>query len=169
MFMAGTGVEVAFDVRKLLIEFYSNNIVHVEHVPDTSRRSKSCVVVVKPKDVEVLVNRINGCIAVSSKEMSVYVDAKNGVIEFRFGGLLVKEVSRKASKQNLYGDEFYTFEQVFEIEPGSGLYGLGQHARYSAHGVLICRNKMNKTIYLAQRNSDIAAPFLISHVGYGIL
>ncbi len=158
------GIEMPFGVGKIVIEFFDSNIVHVTHFPQSSYQINSLVIVAKPRHVDVKVNRIGDEVVVSSNEISIYV--RSGVIEFSLGEFLIKEISRRAIKQKLYGEEFYSFEQIFEIEPNSMLHGLGQHAGYSASTTFSYRNHV---VYLAQRNTDIAIPFLVSSSGYGIL
>ncbi|MDK6027985.1 glycoside hydrolase family 31 protein [Ignisphaera sp. 4213-co] len=160
------GVEVPFDVGKVVIEFFDSNIVRITHAPVSSWYIHSFVIVAKPKQVNVSIERVGNVVAISSNEISVYVDTKDYTIEIRFNGFLIKEVSRRAVKQKLYGEEFYTFEQIFEIEPDSVLHGFGQHAGYSAHATF---NYRDRTVYLAQRNTDIVVPFVVSSSGYGIL
>ncbi|MEM2697689.1 MAG: glycoside hydrolase family 31 protein [Ignisphaera sp.] len=158
------GFEMPFGVGKIAIEFFDNNIVRVTHLPQSSYQVDSLVIVAKPRHVDVKVSRIDDEVVASSSEISVCV--RGDVVEFRFGGSLIKEVGRRASRQRLYGDEFYSFEQVFEIGSNSALYGLGQHAGYSAHTAF---NYRDSVVYLVQRNTDIAVPFLVSSSGYGIL
>ncbi|MEL9939530.1 MAG: glycoside hydrolase family 31 protein [Ignisphaera sp.] len=161
------GVELSFGVGKVVIEFFDSNIVRVVHVPSTSQfKDNSIVVIAKPRHVNVDVYRSGDIVAVSSNEITVYVDMGKNKIDFRFGDIPIEEIDRKATKQRLYGEDFYTFEQIFRIEPDSLLLGLGQHAGYSAHNAFDYRNR---TVYLVQRNTDIAVPFLVSSSGYGIL
>lgn len=159
-------VETSFNTGKVIVEFFDDNIVHITHFPQSSYHEsmKSHIIVAKPKHVDLRIDEVDDEIVISSNEVSVYI--RNNVIEFKFKGFSIKEIDRRAIKQKLYGDEFYSFEQIFEIEPDSTLHGLGQHAGYSAHGTF---NYRNNVVYLAQRNTDIAVPFLVSSSGYGIL
>jgi alpha-D-xyloside xylohydrolase len=160
------GIEIPFGLGKLIVEFYDSNIVHVSHIPQGVELKESFVVVAKPRDALFTVEEKDNVINISSDEISVSVDVRNGVIVFRFGSVEVKEIARGSYDVNAYGVRYSAFEQMFEIEQDSSLYGLGQHAGFSAHGVF---NYRNHTVYLVQRNTDIAVPFLVSSAGYGIL
>jgi len=160
------GIEIPFGLGKLIVEFYDSNIVHVSHIPQGVELKESFVVVAKPRDALFTVEEKDNVINISSDEISVSVDVSNGVIVFRFGSVEVKEIARGSYDVNAYGVRYSAFEQMFEIEQDSSLYGLGQHAGFSAHGVF---NYRNHTVYLVQRNTDIAVPFLVSSAGYGIL
>jgi alpha-D-xyloside xylohydrolase len=160
------GIEIPFGLGKLIVEFYDSNIVHVSHIPQGVELKESFVVVAKPRDALFTVEEKDNVINISSDEISVSVDVRNGVIVFRFGSVEVKEIARGSYDVNTYGVRYSAFEQMFEIEQDSSLYGLGQHAGFSAHGMF---NYRNHTVYLVQRNTDIAVPFLVSSAGYGIL
>ena len=164
--MKSRGIEIPFGLGKLIVEFYDSNIVHVSHIPQGVELKESFVVVAKPRDALFTVEEKDNVINISSDEISVSVDVSNGVIVFRFGSVEVKEIARGSYDVNAYGVRYSAFEQMFEIEQDSSLYGLGQHAGFSAHGVF---NYRNHTVYLVQRNTDIAVPFLVSSAGYGIL
>lgn len=164
--MKSRGIEIPFGLGKLIVEFYDSNIVHVSHIPQGVELKESFVVVAKPRDALFTVEEKDNVINISSDEISVSVDVRNGVIVFRFGSVEVKEIARGSYDVNAYGVRYSAFEQMFEIEQDSSLYGLGQHAGFSAHGVF---NYRNHTVYLVQRNTDIAVPFLVSSAGYGIL
>lgn len=163
--MKNKGIEVLLSSGRLRIEFYDSNIVHVIHIPQGSEAKESFTIVAKPKDVPFTVRETEDVITASSNEICVTIDKRNEVVTFRLGSVEIKEVARRSSEVAAYGTRYMVFEQVFEIESDSGLYGLGQHAGFSAHGVF---NYRNHTVYLAQRNTDIAIPFLVSSAGYGI-
>uniref|UniRef100_A0A7C4FHN1 Glycoside hydrolase family 31 protein n=1 Tax=Ignisphaera aggregans TaxID=334771 RepID=A0A7C4FHN1_9CREN len=160
------GVEVPFRMGKLVVEFYDSNIVQISHIPQGAELKESIAVVAKPKGVSFAVEERDGVINVSSDEVSVSIDVRNGVVVFRLGSTVVKEIARSGYDVEAYGTRYRAFEHVLEIDGDSALYGLGQHAGYSAHGVF---NYRNHTVYLVQRNTDIAVPLLVSTAGYGIL
>jgi alpha-D-xyloside xylohydrolase len=60
------------------------------------------------------------------------------------------------------GHGSYRLEQRFAAYPGERLYGLGQHQ----DGHL---NQKGLVVELAQRNSEVSIPFLVSNRGYGML
>jgi alpha-D-xyloside xylohydrolase len=60
------------------------------------------------------------------------------------------------------GNGYHRLEQRFRAYPGERLYGLGQHV----HGLL---DQKGTVLDLAQRNSEVSIPFLMSSRGYGLL
>jgi alpha-D-xyloside xylohydrolase len=58
--------------------------------------------------------------------------------------------------------ETHHLEMLFEARSGERLYGLGQHQ----HGML---NQKGAVLDLAQRNTEVSIPFLLSDRGYGFL
>ena len=62
----------------------------------------------------------------------------------------------------LNGESTYHVEDRFDADATEGLYGLGQHQS----GVF---NYRGSTVKLAQNNTDIAIPFLVSSKGYALL
>jgi alpha-D-xyloside xylohydrolase len=60
------------------------------------------------------------------------------------------------------GGDLYWIAARFEAYPDERLYGLGQHQ----HGLL---NQKGCVIDLAQRNTEVSIPFLLSSRGYGFL
>ena len=76
---------------------------------------------------------------------------------------LLKEKGSPAFAPVVYeGDSGYSVTQHFELTPGEGIYGLGQHQS----GYF---NYRGKTVKLAQANTEAVTPFLISTCNYGIL
>jgi alpha-D-xyloside xylohydrolase len=62
----------------------------------------------------------------------------------------------------LNGENTYHVEDRFDADATEGLYGLGQHQA----GVF---NYRGSTVKLAQNNTDVAMPFLVSSKGYALL
>ena len=62
----------------------------------------------------------------------------------------------------LNGESTYHVEDRFDADATEGLYGLGQHQA----GMF---NYRGSTVKLAQNNTDVAMPFLVSSKGYALL
>ncbi len=73
-----------------------------------------------------------------------------------------REVPRTYQPMEANGEQTFQIEDRFSPDATEGFYGLGQHQG----GVF---NYRGNTVELAQNNTDIAIPFLISTKGYGVL
>jgi len=81
------------------------------------------------------------------------------------GKPLVREsssVPRTYEPVVLNGENTYHVEDRFDVDANEGLYGLGQHQS----GIF---NYRGSTVKLAQNNTDVAMPFLVSSKGYALL
>jgi alpha-D-xyloside xylohydrolase len=94
------------------------------------------------------------------------LDIGTGILRIRTSETVISDIARDWKKIELRGYESYSFNHKLEISKDEELYGSGQHAGYSAHGGF---GLVGRTVYLAQRNTDIAIPMVISSKGYGIL
>lgn len=159
-------VEVDFGLGKLRIYVYRSNIVRVTHIPYGGSVEDSFVIISRPMLYGYSIDDREGCIEVCTDEVCVYIDRHRNSIDFETRDVKLSEVDRKAVDLKNYGEALYSFEHTFVIDVDEALYGLGQHAGYSSHSGF---NYRNRTVYLAQRNTDIAVPFMVSSKGYGIL
>jgi len=158
-------LELPFGVGKLRLTVYSPSIVRVTHIPAGSSVEESLAVIRSPGETPSLVEERDGLVLLSTDRVAVLVDRDRATVEFMGGrDVAVREVDRCCSK--VAGAETYSFRQVLELRSGDSVYGLGQHAGYSAQTGFDYRGR---TVYLAQRNTDIAIPFMVSSGGYGIL
>lgn len=81
------------------------------------------------------------------------------------GTALLKEgraLPRTYKPRQINGDDTYEVQARFSPDATEGFYGLGQHQG----GVF---NYRGNTVELAQNNTDVAIPFLVSTKGYGIM
>ncbi len=115
---------------------------------------------------------------VSTPEVKVTIQFHGGTLSFHGpdGTTLLAEMDRRgpngtdwpAAASRVYtaavvnGENVYNTKTRFFIGPSEGFYGLGQHQS----GVF---NYRGNVVELAQANTDVALPLLLSTNGYGIL
>lgn len=103
---------------------------------------------------------------IKDSQLTVSMELASGALQMRdaAGKVLLREAGssfRRFTPANVPGQQLYKVSERFYPEMQEGLYGLGQHQ----NGVF---NYRGTVIELAQRNSDIAIPLLLSSNGYGI-
>lgn len=148
------------------ITVYAPNVVRVTHLPPSAEVKPSFVVVREPGATPYEVEEVEGCTIVRTSELEVVADRRVRAVELRWSGGSLLEERRELKGVRILGEETYSLEQEFSLEEGEAIFGLGQHAGYSAHAGL---NYRGRVVYLAQRNTDIAVPFMVSSRGYGVL
>lgn len=159
-------VEVDFGVGNVRVYVYRSNIIRVVLVPYGSSVENSFIVDKKPSDSGYVVEERKCGYKICTHEICINVDKCDNVIVFEGRDLRISEIDRKTTRLSGYDQNLYSFEHTFHVNEDEDFYGLGQHAGYSAHSGFSYKNK---TVYLVQRNTDIAIPFVVSSRGYGIL
>ena len=105
---------------------------------------------------------------IGTEKMRVRIDLNRAALRFddATGRELLQEFGNRdprhyaATEAN--GEKVYRVSERFEADPLEGLYGLGQHQA----GVFDYRGAV---VELAQANTNVAIPFVISTNGYGLL
>ncbi len=105
-------------------------------------------------------------VSVSTAQLTVSVGLRAGNLIFKDkdGKTLLAEAyasPRRYVADTINGEKLYHVRDRFAPAPTEGLYGLGQHQS----GVF---NYRGAVVKLAQVNTDIAIPLLVSNHGYGI-
>ncbi len=100
-------------------------------------------------------------------QLQVSIDLATGQLTFRnaAGDTLLFESDRRTrvyTPDVINGEKVYHVSDRFQPSPREGFYGLGQHQG----GLFDYRGNV---VELAQANTDVAVPLLISTNGYGIL
>ena len=106
-------------------------------------------------------------VTATTPQVQISVQLRNGLISFRDakGGTLLSEMDRRPrvyTPDVINGEKVYHVTNRFFIGPVEGFYGLGQHQA----GLF---NYRGSVVELAQANTDVALPLLLSSNGYGIL
>jgi alpha-D-xyloside xylohydrolase len=105
---------------------------------------------------------------VSTAKLHVHIDLKNAALRFEdtAGSELLQEFGNRQPRNyvaaEVNGEKLYHVSDRFLADPLEGIYGLGQHQS----GVFDYRGAV---IELAQANTNVAVPFLVSTKGYGLL
>lgn len=159
-------VEVQLGPVRTLIAVYASNIVRVTHLPPGARPPSSLVVEREPGAAPFVVREEGGCTVLETSELRVVADPGACTVELGWGRGSLVELDRELRKVRVLGEEALSLSQTFALAEDEAIFGLGQHAGYSAHSGL---NYRGRVVYLAQRNTDIAVPFMVSSRGYGVL
>ncbi len=109
---------------------------------------------------------VSGKARLSSAQLTVQADLANGALRFQdaAGKTLLEEnpiEPRRYRPVTIAGQPLYEVSDRFLPEMQEGVYGLGQHGS----GVF---NYRGSVVELAQTNTDIAIPLLVSTNGYGL-
>lgn len=148
------------------VTVYAPNIVRITYLPPGAVPPRSFVVVRELGATPYKVEEFDDCTMVRTSELEVVLDRRFCTVEFKWSGGSLIEQGRELRRVKVLDEETYTLTQEFSLEEGEAIFGLGQHAGYSAHTGL---NYAGRVVYLAQRNTDIAVPFMVSARGYGLL
>jgi len=111
--------------------------------------------------------RTTTTLAIRTSRMSVEADLTSGLLRFLDpdGKPLLQEsprVPRRYVPQTVNGERLYRVDQRFYPDALEGIYGLGQHQS----GVF---DQRGAVVELAQANTNVALPFFVSTLGYGLL
>jgi len=159
-------IQVKMKEGSLKIEAYSDNILHltfsrrpgyVSHSIDVLNPAQKAKVLLKNSG-KLSVMQTSKLVCEVSKELKkISIKDSAGLTVFVEAGLPGE------LQETVVGQEkTYSIRQSFVIDPGEGLYGLGQHQ----DGIM---NWHNKSQSLIQKNMEVALPFLVSTRNYGIL
>ena len=149
----------------------SDSVIHVvttpDSVPDTSPKPwmlKSSVSCPGAK-FQYANDGTTASLTTSAIRVRFSLKAGNVVFEQADGGPLLREgraVPRTYKPEQIDGKTYYRVTDRFSPDATEALYGLGQHQS----GLF---NYRGSTVELAQNNTDVAIPLLLSTKGYAIL
>ena len=119
------------------------------------------------KPADSAFDQSSGQARVRTSQLTVSMKLATGALQVQDaeGKILLQESDnnpRRYSPISVGGQQLYKVSDRFSPEMMEGLYGLGQHQ----NGIF---NYRGVVVQLAQANSDIAVPLLMSTNGYGIL
>ncbi len=104
----------------------------------------------------------------STAKLRVHIDLKTAALRFddAAGRELLQEFANREPRHyvaaEVNGEKVYHVSERFQADPLEGIYGLGQHQS----GVF---NYRGAVVELAQANTNVAIPFLVSTNGYGLV
>ena len=144
--------------RRVRLEVRNERIVRVTSVNDANLELPDSLMVVKttaPRP-EFKVEQREGEVVLSTRRVAAHVSLANGAVSFKDAA--GKELAREEARAPASAAVSTRFN------PGSdeGLFGGGQHQ----YGVV---DLNGEDLELAQHNSDIAVPFVVSTRNYGVL
>ena len=148
------------------VMFYSPSIVRVVKWPQASMPAeKSLAVVMTPGKTKLKVAETDGAVTLTSGEISVTLDKKDGLACFADadGNSLLKEQGAPVFTPIESGVDkgYYRVSQAFRLDKDEAIYGLGQLQT----GKMSQRDQQK---YLIQSNLEDSSPFFQSIKGYGL-
>ncbi len=155
--------------RLVKLQVVSDKIIHVVATPLDSFPAFNSLMVVKKEWplVKWDITQTGSEVTLSTALVHATVSLVSGEIHFtdNNGQPILSELKnggRNFTPVTVEGENMYGIEQRFESPADEGLYGLGQHQT----GLM---NYRDYPVELAQYNTEVAVPFLLSDKGYGIL
>lgn len=161
-----TGVKTKFGSSEVEIRFYSPSIVRILKSPASGLVVKESLSVIKsPEKIPFSVKLEGDELQLTTTELLVIFNQKNGQFSYKTlkeNDLLKEKVSGTSFKPfNDAGSATHNVTQVFDLEKGESIYGLGSQQQ----GKMVQRNlKLN----MVQGNTDDYVPFFQSVKGYGL-
>jgi alpha-D-xyloside xylohydrolase len=164
------GMQLHNDREIVQITFCGAGVVHVVAKPaDAPVRPLAGQpwIVAQCSPVSTKFDQTTNTPKVSTAELSVSANLTTGALRFEdaSGKVILQESDlqpRRYRPISIGGEQVYQVSDRFSPELLEGVYGLGQHQS----GVF---NYRGSVVELAQANSDIAVPLLLSTNGYGLL
>jgi len=158
IFSMGTGT--------LKIQVCSESVIHVLYSPTAAFPKRTDYVVIKETwpATKWTMQSADDAVTLSTSLLKVTITRKDGAISYADanGQGLVTEASRRLTPEKVNAEDTYRAESFISIYGShEGLYGLGQHQA----GVW---NYRGESVDIAQDNSNIAVPLMLSSKGYGI-
>lgn len=160
------GLVLAQQTGFLKIQVCSDSIVRVRYSRTNAFPDVADPVVLKRQwpAVKWTISESGSIVTLATARLQIRVDRQDGSIAYRdaSGKPLVQESSRKLTPVKVNGEDTYKSESFLNIYGSTeGLFGLGQHQA----GVW---NYRGDNVELAQENTNISIPMLVSSNGYGI-
>jgi len=155
-------------VGRMKLQVVTDNIIRVLYVAGDSFPTRKSIVVLDKKRPQVkwYVKEGKESVSIVTGEIQAEVLLNTCAVTFRdlAGNPILGEPAeggKKLTPAKIEGEEVLNAEQRFRISADEGVYGLGQFQ----DGVM---NYRNHDVVMAQVNTKITVPFLVSTRGYGI-
>ena len=160
------GVTFSMGTGTLKLQVCSDSVIHVLYSPTTTFSKRPDYVVIKSSwpAAKFLMQSTDDAVTVSTSLLKLTITRKDGAIVYSetSGNPLVQEASRTMTPVKVNGEDTYHAESFITIYGShEGIYGLGQHQA----GVW---NYRGESVDIAQDNSNISVPLMMSSKGYGI-
>ena len=150
----------------LKVQVCSDSVIRVLYSPTLSFPTRPDFVVLKQNwpATKWTMQSSDDAVTLTTALLKIVVTRKNGAINYveANGSPLVQEQSRKMIPVHVNGEDTYRSESFVSIYGShEALYGLGQHQA----GVW---NYRGESVDIAQDNSNVSVPLMLSSKGYGI-
>ncbi|MGD0760133.1 MAG: TIM-barrel domain-containing protein, partial [Candidatus Sulfotelmatobacter sp.] len=150
----------------LKVQVCSDSMIRVLYSPTSTFPKRPDFVVLKENwpATKWIMQSSDSAVTLTTALLKIVVTRKDGSINYSDvnGGSLVQEQSRKMIPVRVNGEDTYRSESFVNIYGShEALYGLGQHQA----GVW---NYRGESVDIAQDNSNISVPLMLSTKGYGI-
>ncbi len=163
------GAQFTIDGGTLRVQFWSDKVVRVSYAASEIPPLTSLSVVESPATVRLTRRENRQAVTLATPQLKVRVDKQNGAVSFLDPAdhILLREAAqgRKIDPATVAGAAVTSCTQLFELSPGEGIYGLGQHQR----GAWNYGAGSNVSVRLAQANTDVGIPVMTSSKGYMLL
>ena len=160
------GLKTVVNSVSVEIQFYNPSIVRVLKSPQSKNFTKESLSVIKtPLKTTVTIKQNGDELSVSSENLKVSLNQKNGKISFTTtkGEALLNEKESGTAFIDFddAGNQTFSITQSFILDKDEAIYGLGQQQA----GKMVQRNiKLN----MVQNNTEDFVPFFVSNKGYGL-
>lgn len=160
------GAVFSLGAGTLKLQVCSDSIIRVLYSPTSTFPKRTDFVVIKESwpATKWSMQSTDDAVVLSTSLLKITVTKRDGAIAYAEanGNALVQEASRKLTAEKVNGEDTYRAESFINIYGShEGLYGLGQHQS----GVW---NYRGESVDIAQDNSNISVPLMLSSKGYGI-
>src|ERR1051326_9036532 len=160
------GLVLSMATGTLKVQVCSESVIHVLYSPTAVFPKQGDYVVIKETwpATKWTMQSTDDAVTLSTSLLKVTITRKDGAISYTDakGEALVTEASRQLTPEKVNGEDTYRAESFINIYGShEGLYGLGQHQA----GVW---NYRGESVDIAQDNTNIAVPLMLSSKGYGI-
>src|SRR5580692_2184858 len=160
------GVLFSMGTGTLKVQVCSDSVIHVIYSPTASFAKPADLVVIKEHwpAAQWTMQSTNDAVTLTTSRLKVSVTRKDGAVAYAelSGDALLEEASRRLTPERVNGENAYRAESFVNIYGSrEAFYGLGQHQA----GVW---NYRGESVDIAQENSNISVPLMLSSKGYGI-
>ena len=160
------GVVFTMQTGALRVAVATDSIFHITYAPTAAFQNRADDVVVKTSwpAVPFTVVEARGAVVISTDRMRVAVNRADGTLAYadRSGRPLVQQGPNTLTPVTVNGEKTYHAEAFIGLWGSTeAFYGLGQHQAgvWNYHG---------ESVDIAQDNTNISVPLLVSSKGYGI-
>ncbi len=160
-----TGVTFKVGAGRMKLQICKEDIVRVEYTTANALPSKASLSVDNawPVPTPFCVAEAAGTVTITTSRMKAKVGSTSGTVTFTDlnDGVVLAEDSKTLTAATVEGVSTNRVQTVFESPTDEALFGLGQHQDSIV-------NFKGKNEHLANANTQINVPLLVSNKGYGI-